>query len=111
MRCLPIPDGGWTDCQQYSTADETVETCSVRLHDVPLDAGQLPGTSGMSIEQGLMGLDFGLTDTSVTRFYVEPSRHPQISIHAICPWVQFVPTVREQLYARLLDKSRPDLEC
>lgn len=106
---VAVPEGDWQDCQLYSTAEETVETCVSRPRDVTLDAGELLGTSGMSIELGLMGLDFGLLDTRVTNFYVAPSRHPQPTFHAICPWNQFVPTVREQLYARLLDTSRPGL--
>jgi hypothetical protein len=106
---VQVPDGGWTDCQQYSTAIETVELCFVRNRGVTLEAGQLLGTGGMSLALGLMGLDVGLMDTRVNNFYVMRSRHPQPTFRAICPWEPFVTTLREQLYSRLLDKSRPSL--
>lgn len=105
---VAVSSSSWMNCQTYSTATETVETCAAEA-SVALNAGQLLGTSGMSIELGLMALDFGLLDTRINNVYVAAARHPQPTLHAICPWDQFATSPREQLYSRLLDKSRPAL--
>ena len=103
---IPSPSGGWKDCQRYSTSDETVETCRGTLDDVTLAAGQPLGTSGFSIALGLMSVDVGLLDSRVTNSYVAPWRYPPGTFRAICPWDQFEPAIKAQLYTKLGDKSR-----
>ena len=104
-----IPDNAaGSNCQTYSTALETVESCTENLSGFTLSAGQPIGTGGLSIEHGLMGLDFGLLDFRVDNFYVTPSRHPQNSFHAVCPYDYFDPTNRQALLARIRDGSRPN---
>jgi len=104
---IPAPSGGWKDCQQYTTNAETVETCSGTLNQVTLTAGQPLGTSGFSIAQGLMGLDFGLLDARVSNSYVSRWRFPDPMIHSICAWEQFDASTKAQLYTKLANKSRP----
>jgi hypothetical protein len=106
---IPVAQNGWRECQQYSTTLETVETCSATLDKVTLAAGQPLGTGGHSIALGLMGLDFGLRDRRVNNFYVARSRYPQDTFQSICPWDQFEPALRTQLYAKLADPGRPAL--
>ncbi len=106
---LGNPPGGWSNCQQYSTATETVETCSATLSNVTMTAGQPLGTGGLSIAQGLMGLDIGLLDSRVNNFYVARWRHPSPSIHSTCPWDKFSAGLTAQLYSKLVDKGRPGM--
>lgn len=106
---LQVPESSWGDCQTYSTATETVQSCSASLNGVTVTAGQPLGTGGESIALGLMGLDFGLRDTRVNHFYVTPSRYPMDTFQSICPWDQFTPALRDQLYDILRDPSRPGI--
>lgn len=103
---LQVPESRWGGCQTYSTATETVQSCSAPLEAVTVAAGQSLGTGGESIALGLMGLDFGLRDTRVNNFYITPSRYPMDTFRSICPWDQFTPVLRDQLYAILRDPSR-----
>jgi hypothetical protein len=107
---VPVPESNWGNCQQYSTATETVQTCRASLSEVTLEASEPLGTGGLSIALGLMGLDFGLLDTRVNNFYVAPSRHPTPTFQSVCPWDQFESALRTQLYSKLRDKSRPFVE-
>jgi len=104
---IPSPSGGWKDCQRYNTATETVETCSGALDNFTLAAGAPLGTGGLSIALGLMGLDFGLLDSRVDNFFVARWRFPDGHLHAVCPWEQFDPATKAQLYGKFGDKSRP----
>ena len=104
---IPAPSGGWKDCQRYSTSTESVETCYGSLNDVTLAAGEPLGTSGLSLALGLMGLDFGLLDSRVTNAYLARWRFPDPALHSICPWEQFDPATKAQLYSKLGNKSRP----
>ena len=104
---IPVPQNSWRDCDQYSTSTETVEACSATLDGVTLAAGAPLGTGGHSIALGLMGLDFGMRDRRVNNFYVNRSRYNEDMFHAICPWEQFEPALKAQLYAKLTDPSRP----
>ncbi|HSL69796.1 MAG TPA: hypothetical protein VK864_06110 [Longimicrobiales bacterium] len=106
---IPVPQNGWRDCQQYSTADETVETCSATLDKVTVTAGQPIGRGGHSIALGLMGLDFGLRDRRVNNFYIARSRHNPDTFQSICPWDQFEPALKTQLYTKLADPGRPQV--
>jgi hypothetical protein len=97
----------WGGCSTGSTAIETIESCRATPTRLTVEEGDPLGTGGHSIELGLMGLDFGLTDSRVNNFYVARWRHPDPTFHAICPWDQFAPALRDALYAKLVDKSRP----
>lgn len=102
---IPQPDAG--DCQTYSTADETVETCTTTVANVTVTAGQPLGTGGLSADRGLLGLDFGLTDARVSNFYVTPSRHPDVTLHAVCPYEYFDAANQATLLAKIRDPARP----
>ncbi|MCC6242977.1 MAG: hypothetical protein IT353_09055 [Gemmatimonadaceae bacterium] len=102
---IPIT-GGWKECERYDTSIETVESCTAKLKGVTVTAGQQIGTSGLSKSLGLMGLDFGLTDSRVDNGYVANWRHSDPVRRAICSWDRFEPTVREQLYGKLKDPGR-----
>ncbi len=102
---IPIT-GGWKECDSYSTATESVESCTAKLKGVTLTAGQELGTSGLSKALGLMGLDFGVTDSRVDNGFVANWRHSVPVRQGICSWDRFEPGVRAQLYAKLKDPSR-----
>jgi hypothetical protein len=104
-----VPQNSWRDCDRYSTATETVESCSATLDNVTLAAGQPIGTGGHSIELGLMGLDFGLRDHRVNNFFVARARFNPDMLQSICPWEQFEPSLKAQLYAKLADPGRPQM--
>jgi hypothetical protein len=102
---IPISDG-WKECKTYSTNIELVEMCTATLKRVTVTSGQELGTSGLSKALGLMGLDFGVTDSRVDNGYVANWRHSDNTRKAICSWDRFEPGVRAQLYAKLKDPSR-----
>jgi hypothetical protein len=106
---LQVPESEWRECQTYSTATETVQSCSAYLDRKSVTAGEVIGTGGHSIALGLMGLDFGLRDSRVNNFYINPARHSNDAFTSICPWDQFTPALKEQLYAKLRDLGRPGL--
>jgi hypothetical protein len=102
---IPVT-GGWNDCKRYNTSTETVETCTATLDGVSLSAGQTLGTGGLSKALGLMGLDFGLTDSRVNNGFVAEWRFPEPHRRAICAWDRFESSVQSQLYTKLSDPSR-----
>jgi hypothetical protein len=102
---IPISDG-WKECERYNTALETVESCTAKLKGVTVSAGQILGTSGLSKALGLMGLDFGVTDSRVDNGFVARWRHSEPVRQAICSWDRFEPGVRAQLYGKLKDPGR-----
>ena len=104
---LRPPEGSYGGCQTYSTATETVESCSATPDGLTVTAGEQMGLGGHSIALGLMGLDFGLRDSRENHFYVSPQRFGPDMFTAICPWDQFVPALRDQLYAIFRDPARP----
>lgn len=99
--------GGWKECERYSTALETIETCIAKPKGLTVTAGQPLGTSGLSIALGLMSLDFGLMDSRVTNSYVANWRHPDPTRRSICAWDKFEASIQTQLFSKLADKSRP----
>lgn len=102
---IPV-NGSWKECERYNTSLETVETCSAKLEGVTVAAGEVMGTSGLSIALGLMGLDFGLLDDRVNNGYVANWRHPDPSRQSICAWDKFESAVQAPLLAKLRDPSR-----
>jgi hypothetical protein len=107
---IPTAQLEWRNCETYSTAEETVENCFARPRNLRLSAGDPLGTGGLSIELGLMGLDFGMEDTRVNHFYVNRSLHPRPTFQAICPWEQFDAVNRVLLFSKLRDPAVPWLE-
>jgi hypothetical protein len=97
----------WTNCETYSTSDETVESCSVKPRDLTLPVGAAMGTGGLSAERGFLGLDFGMLDDRVENFYLSPQRHPPPTLHSVCPWEQFDAANQAALFSRLRDPARP----
>jgi hypothetical protein len=96
----------WTDCQQYSTAFETVQTCSARPENLSVAAGTELGLTGLrSAAQSV--IDFGLTDTRVRHTYVAAQRFPPPTLHAICPWEAFDAGNQAILLGKLRDPVRP----
>ena len=66
---MPVT-GGWKECERYNTSFETVETCTAKLTGETVSAGQELGTGGLSKALGLMGLEFGETDSRVDNGFV-----------------------------------------
>lgn len=102
-----IPDGEGS-CERYSTPTEVVESCEYEVAGVTLPAGSPLGTAGLSVERGLLGLDFGLLDARVTNAYLNPARHPDPTLHAVCPYDYFDGSNRTALLALIRNPSRPD---
>lgn len=103
-----IPDNAsGSGCQTYSTADETVESCSLEVEGFRLEAGDPLGTGGLSAARGFLGLDFGMLDSRVHNFYVTPSRHPEPSFHSVCPYDYFDDANRAWMLATIRDPARP----
>lgn len=103
-----IPDNAaGSGCETYSTSDETVESCTQDVGDFILEAGDPLGTGGLSAARGLLGLDFGLLDYRVNNFYVTPSRHPDPTFHAVCPYEYFDAANRGWMLDAISDGGPP----
>lgn len=97
----------YDDCDTYSTAFETVESCEAKGLDIKVRAGDPLGTGGLSATRGFLAIDFGMLDDRVNNFYAAPQRHPDGSFHAVCPWEQFDDMNKAVLFSKLRDGSRP----
>jgi len=104
---IPVPAKDWKECETYSTALETIESCTAKPDGLLVTAGQSLGTSGLSIALGLMALDFGLMDSRVKHQYVAEWRMPDPSLRAVCAWDKFDASVTTMLYSKLGNRSRP----
>jgi hypothetical protein len=103
-----IPDNAsGSGCQTYSTADETVEACTLRVDGFTLEAGDALGAGGLSAARGFLGLDFGLLDSRVSNFYANPARHPEGTFHAVCPYEYFDAANRAWMLDAIRDPARP----
>jgi hypothetical protein len=103
-----VPDNAsGSNCQTYSTADETVESCSLDVEGLTLEAGDPLGTGGLSAARGFLGLDFGLLDRRVSNFYVTPARFPEPTFRAVCPYDYFDDANRAWMLAAIRDPARP----
>jgi hypothetical protein len=87
-----------SNCSTYSTANETVETCSNNDPNIELAAGESIGTVG-SASSG--AFDFGLYDANTSNFFVNPGRFSGPTRTAICPYEPYPVAMRNQLYALL----------
>ena len=91
-----------SDCETYSTADETVQTCRSEAN-IALTAGATIGTVG---GPSAGAFDWGLHDPRHTNFYVNPGRYAPPLLDAVCPYDPFVPALRVQLYGMIGDGVR-----
>jgi hypothetical protein len=89
-----IQPGG---CQQYSTANETVEACYTRIEH-PLAAGAPLGTAGGSTA---MAFDFGVYDGRHHNTFANPARYQGQMSEALCPWELFSDGPRAVLMAKV----------
>src|SRR5690606_5654867 len=103
-----LADVSWGDCTTYETPDERIEACFARPR-LQLRAGDPLGTGGLSIELGLMGLDFGLLDHRVENFYISRWRFPLAAFHAVCPYEYFDAANQALLFSKLRDPGRPGI--
>ncbi len=99
----------WTDCERYSTSDETVEACTEDGLDIKVGAGAALGTGGLSVERGFLSIDFGMIDSRVDNFYIARQRHNRDRFQAVCMWEQFDAANQAILFSKLRDLAFPDL--
>jgi hypothetical protein len=89
-----IQPGG---CQQYSTANETVEACYTRVSR-PIAAGDPLGTVGGPTAGAF---DFGVYDSRHHNAFANPQRHNGQMQTALCPWELFADGPRALLLGRV----------
>ncbi len=99
----------FSNCEQYQTSLETVESCTSNLNGVTLAAGEAMGTGGLSVELGLVGLDVGLLDERIEHFYITRPRYPDGTFHAVCPWEYYDAANRNILFSAMKDPRNPGL--
>lgn len=87
----------FTKCDTYSTADETIESCSKDV-SIQVKAGELLGTVGSSYQNSF---DFGLYDARVTNFFINPTRFSSNLIHTVCPYDNFESSLKSKLYQKI----------
>jgi len=91
-----------SDCETYSTADETVQSCRSETN-IALTAGATIGTVG---GPSAGAFDWGLHDPRHTNFYVNPDRYAGSVLDAVCPYDPFIAPLKEQLYDLIGDGLR-----
>lgn len=99
----------FSDCEQYDTAFETVQSCTANLSGMSFSRGELLGLAGTSEALDLLAVDFGLTDDRVTNSYITPGRYPLPTLHAVCPYEAFDTASRDLFLSRLTDGARPSI--
>lgn len=92
-----IQDHVGTNCDTYSTADETVKACR-NSTDISLTAGETIGTVGGATAPAF---DFGVYQTGHSNGFVNPGRYSDLSITAVCPYDPFTPDLRSQIDSRI----------
>ncbi|MBL7717132.1 MAG: hypothetical protein JNL01_16835 [Bdellovibrionales bacterium] len=90
---------GTLTCSEYSTVDETVRNCEVRVN-ISVSAGSTLGTTGTPPHSPAM--DIGMRDSRVSD-YVNPSRYGNPSSGTLCPWSWFSEPIRSQLESKIGD--------
>jgi hypothetical protein len=84
-------------CQQYSTANETVESCHTRVKRA-ITAGEPLGTVGGATA---LAFDFGVYDRRHHNTFANPTRYGEQMIQAVCPWELFADEPRRLLLSRV----------
>lgn len=85
------------NCDTYSTADETIQSCMVSTK-VDLNPGDMIGTVN-----GPAAFDMGVNDSRVEYHSVNPDRYWYGENHATCPYQLFQTDLRDQLFALIGD--------
>jgi len=91
------------DCQTYSTANETVQSCYSDTN-IEMAAGEAIGTVG-GATAGAM--DLGLYQNNHQNVFVNPSRFSSLTLTAVCPYDPFTADLRAQLNPKMGDFGRP----
>lgn len=94
----------WTNCETYSTVDETVESCETGNVALRALAGQSLGTVGGTTGSAL---DMGLVDRRVTHTWAAPHRHDGDFNHMVCPFEYYDPASRDVFFAKLQNGLDP----
>jgi hypothetical protein len=84
-------------CQQYSTANETVEMCNIRTSRA-VAAGQPLGTVGGDTAGAF---DFGAYDRRHHNAFANSGRYGEQMLEAVCPWDLFTDQPRRLLLSRV----------
>jgi hypothetical protein len=84
-------------CQQYSTANETVQACYTRVNR-PVAAGEALGAVGGATAGAF---DFGVYDSRHHNRFANPARYGQQMSNALCPWEAFADGPRATLLSRV----------
>ena len=100
-----LADMKWVDCETYSTADETVESCETSNIDLRVRAGQPLGTVGGPTGSAL---DMGLVDRRVTHAWAAPHRHNDEFNHMVCPFEYYDTANRDVFFSKLQNGLNPD---
>jgi hypothetical protein len=95
-----ISGAAGSDCQQYSTANETVRQCRSNNANVNVGEGEPLGTVGAA---SIGAFDFGVYDANRPNTFVNVSRYSSLTRYAVCPYDYFSPDLKAQLYARIGD--------
>lgn len=90
-----IQDQVGTNCETYSTADETVKACR-NSTNISLAAGETIGTVGGATAPAF---DFGVYQTGHTNGFVNPGRYSDLTKTAVCPYDPFTSDLRSQVDA------------
>lgn len=94
---------GGAQCTTYSTAEETVETCTENVH-IDVAAGDLLGAVGGASAEVV---DWGHMDEARAHPFVNPSRFAPAVLHATCPYDRFEPPLRDLLVAKMQRTLEP----
>ena len=92
-----------TNCQTYSTVDETVEACLNDHADISFTAGEAIGTVGGPTAGAF---DMGVYDSSHSNGFVNAFRFSSMTNTAICPYDPFAPALRNQIDAVIGEPGR-----
>ena len=90
-----ITNAATTDCQTYSTANETVESCRANNVAIPFAAGAAIGSVGGVTSPSF---DFGLYAGTNVNAFVNASRYTGQTLTAVCAYDAFTPDLKAQLY-------------
>lgn len=89
-----------TNCETYSTANETVQSCRNDNADFEIGEGEAIGTVGAA---SIGAFDLGIYGNGNSNFFVNPSRYSSKTLSALCPYDYFAPALKTQLYALIGD--------
>lgn len=94
-------------CQIFSTAEETIQSCSTRIA-LPVSSGEIIGTGGGDTSSAVA---FGLYDSKIQNTFITPSRYSNALLTAVCPYEYFADPVKSELYSKLGSASSLSTEA